>query len=56
MRDKFTITEEISVYSGALKLLRRFDEVRNDYGGRVYGRSGRKSENLRIHIQRARRV
>ena len=31
MRDKFQVTEEISVYSGALKLLKRYDETRNAF-------------------------
>lgn len=31
MRDKFKVTEEISVYSGALKLLKRYDETRNAF-------------------------
>lgn len=31
MRDKFQVTEEISVYSGALKLLKRYDETRNSF-------------------------
>ena len=31
MRDTFQVTEEISVYSGALKLLKRYDETRNAF-------------------------
>ena len=31
MRDKFKVTEELSVYSGALKLLKRYDETRNAF-------------------------